>query len=88
MNVLKIAVIVLLVVLIVLLGFPLGMPMSGASRCPECGPARTWGAMCVALLASVLLLVLSRASRLLVDSSRRPILVWADVPERPPRLSF
>jgi hypothetical protein len=85
--VLKVAVIVLLVVLVVLLGIPLGMPMSGASMCPECSLAGTWGAMCVALLASVVLLVQRRASRILVDRSRRPILVWADVLERPPRFS-
>ncbi|HYV01059.1 MAG TPA: hypothetical protein VEM93_01775 [Actinomycetota bacterium] len=83
----KVAVIVLLVMLVVLLGIPLGMPMSGASMCPECGPAATWGAMCVALLGSIVLLVQRRASRILVDRSRRPILVWADVLERPPRLS-
>lgn len=83
----KVAVIVLLVMLVVLLGIPLGMPMSGASMCPECGSAATWGAMCVALLGSIVLLVQRRASRILVDRSRRPILVWADVLERPPRLS-
>lgn len=83
----KVAVIVLLVMLVVLLGIPLGMPMSGASMCPECGPAATWGAMCVALLGSIVLLVQRRASRILVDRSRRPILAWADVLERPPRLS-
>jgi len=85
--VLKVAVIVLLVVLVVLLGIPLGMPMSGSSMCPECGPAGTWGAMCVALLASVVLLVQRRASRILLDRSSRPILVWSDVLERPPRFS-
>ena len=84
---LKVAVIVLLVVLVVLLGIPLGMPMSGASMCPECTPAGAWGAMCVALLASVVLLVQGRASRVLVDRSRRPIFVSADVLERPPRFS-
>ena len=87
-DVLKVAVIVLLVVLVVLVGIPLGMPMSGASMCPECSPTGTWGAMCVALLASVVLLVQGRrASRIIVDRSRRPILVSADVLERPPRLS-
>jgi hypothetical protein len=85
-DVLKVAVIVL-VVLVVLLGIPLGMPMSGASMCPECSPAGTWGAMCVALLASVVLLVQGRASGILVDRTPRPILVSADVLERPPRLS-
>jgi hypothetical protein len=85
--VLKVAVIVLLVVLVVLLGIPLGMPMSGASMCPECTPAGTWGAMCVALLAPVVLLMQRRASRILVDRSLRPILVWADVLERPPHFS-
>jgi hypothetical protein len=85
--VLKVAVIVLLVMLVVLLGIPLGMPMSGASMCPECGPAASWGAMCVAVLASVVLLVQRRPSRILVDRSRQPILVSADVLERPPRLS-
>jgi hypothetical protein len=85
--VLKLAVIVLLVVLVVLLGIPLVMPMSGASMCPECSPAGTWGAMCVALLASIVLLVQRLASRIIVDRSRRPILVSADVLERPPRLS-
>jgi hypothetical protein len=85
--VLKIAVIVLLVVLVVLLGIPLGMPMSGASMCPECGPAATWGAMCAALLASVVLLVQRRASRILVERARQPILMWTDVLERPPRFS-
>ena len=84
---LKVALIVLLVVLVVLLGIPLGMPMPGASMCPECSPAATWGAMCVALLASVVLLVQRRASRVLVVRSGRPILVSADVLERPPRLS-
>jgi len=86
-DVLKVAVIVLLVVLVVLLGIPLGMPMSGASMCPECSPAGTWGAMCVALLASIVLLVQRRASRILVDRSRRPIPVSADVLERPPRFA-
>jgi len=86
-DVLKVAVIVLLVVLVVLLGIPLGMPMSGASMCPECSPAGTWGAICVALLASIVLLVQGRASGILVDRTRRPILVSADVLERPPRLS-
>jgi hypothetical protein len=85
--VLKLAVIVLLVVLVVLLGIPLVMPMSGASMCPECSPAGTWGAMCVALLASIVFLVQRRASRVILDRSRRPILVSADVLERPPRLS-
>lgn len=84
---LKVAVIALLVVLVVLLGIPLGMPMSGASMCPECSPAGMSGAMCVALLASIVLLVQRRASRILVDRSRRPILVSADVLERPPRFS-
>ena len=84
---LKVAVIVLLVVLVVLLGIPLGMPMSGTSMCPECSPAGTWGAMCVALLASVVLLVQRRSSRILVDNFRGPVLVSADVLERPPRLS-
>jgi hypothetical protein len=84
--VLKVAVIVLLVVLVVLIGIPLGMPMSGASMCPECSPAGTWGAMCVALLASVVLLVQRRIAHPR-GYSRRPILVSADVLERPPRLS-
>ena len=83
----KVAVIVLLVVLVVLLGIPLGMPMSGASMCPECTPAGAWGAICVALLASVVLLAQLRASRIFVNRSRRPVLVSADVLERPPRLS-
>jgi len=87
-DVLRVAVIVLLVVLVLLLGIPLAMPMSGASMCAECTPAGTWGAMCVALLASVVLLVQRRATHILVDRSRRPVLVWADVLERPPRLSF
>jgi hypothetical protein len=86
-DVLKVAVIVLLVVLVVLLGIPLGMPMSGASMCPECGPAGTSVALCAALLASVVLLLQRRATRILVDASRRPIMVAADVLERPPRLS-
>jgi uncharacterized membrane protein len=86
--VLKVAVIVLLVVLVVLLGIPLGMPMSGTSMCPECSPAGTWGAICVALLASVVLLVQRHASRIFVDRSRRPLLMSADVLEPPPRLSF
>ena len=86
-DVLKVAVIVLLVVLVVLLGIPLGMPMSGASMCPECSPAGTWGAICVALLASIVLLVQGRASGILVDRTRRPILVSADVLEPPPRRS-
>jgi hypothetical protein len=85
--VLKVVVIVLLVVLVALLGIPLGMPMSGASMCPECSLAGTWGAMCVALLASVVLLVQRGASRILVDRSRRPSLVSVDVLERPPRFS-
>jgi hypothetical protein len=85
--VLKVTVIVLLVVLVVLLGVPLGMPMSGASMCPECGPAATWGAMCAALLASVVLLAQRRASRILVDRACQPIFVSADVLERPPRFS-
>jgi len=85
--VLRFAVIVLLVVLVVLLGIPLGMPMSGASMCPECSLTGTWGAMCVALLASVVLLVQRHASRILVDRSRRPSLVSADVLEPPPRIS-
>jgi hypothetical protein len=85
--VLKVTVIVLLVVLVVLLGIPLGMPISGGSMCPECSLAGMWGAMCVALLASVVLLVQRRASRILVERSRRPSLVSADVLERPPRLS-
>jgi hypothetical protein len=86
--VLKAAFIVLLVVLVALLGIPLVMPMSGASMCPECSLAGTWGAMCVALLASVVLLVQRRASRIIADRTHRPIAVFADVPERPPRLSF
>jgi hypothetical protein len=86
-DVLKVAVIVLLVVLVVLLGVPLGMQMPGASMCPECGPAATWGAMCAALLASVVLLVQRRASGILVDRARQPLLVSTDVLERPPRLS-
>jgi hypothetical protein len=86
-DVLKVTVIVLLVVLVVLLGIPLGMPMSGGSMCPECSLAGTWGPMCVALVASVVLLVQRRASRILVDRSRQPNLVSADVLERPPRLS-
>ncbi|MGH2529232.1 MAG: hypothetical protein ACRDH0_07875 [Actinomycetota bacterium] len=84
---LKVAVIVLLVVLVVLLGIPLGMPMSGASMCPECSPAGTWGGMYLALLAPVVLLLQRRASRILVDRSRRPSLLSADVLERPPRFS-
>lgn len=84
---LKIALIVLLVVLVVLLGIPLGMSMSGASMCPECTPAGAWSGMCVALLASAVLLAQLRASRVLVDRSRRPVLAWADVLERPPRPS-
>ncbi|MGH2635128.1 MAG: hypothetical protein ACRDHU_03160 [Actinomycetota bacterium] len=85
---LKVAVVIVLVVLVVLLGIPLGMPMSGASMCPECTPAgAAWGAMCVALLASVVLLMQLLATRILVDRSRRPILMFADVLERPPRLS-
>jgi membrane protein implicated in regulation of membrane protease activity len=87
MNVLKVAVIVLLVVLVVLLGIPLAMPMSGVLMCPECSLAGTWGGMCVALLASVVLLAQRRASRILVDRSRRPLLVSGDVLERPPRFS-
>jgi hypothetical protein len=43
--------------------------------------------MCAALLASVVLLVQRRASRILVDRARQPIFVSADVLERPPRLS-
>jgi hypothetical protein len=81
------AVIVLLVLLVVLLGIPLGMPMSGASMCPECGPAAASGAMCAALLASVVLLVQRRASRIFVDRYRQPILITTDVLERPPRFS-
>jgi len=85
--VLKVTVIVLLVVLVVLLRIPLGMPMQARWMWPACSLAGTWGAMCAALLASVVLLVQRRASRILVDRSRRPSLVSADVLERPPRLS-
>jgi uncharacterized membrane protein YozB (DUF420 family) len=84
--VLKVAVIVL-VVLMVVLGLPLGMPMSGTSMCPDCSAVGTWSAMCIALIASVVLLMQRRATRLLLDRSRRPLLVSADVLEPPPRLS-
>jgi hypothetical protein len=84
-QVLKITVIVLLVVLVVLLGIPLGMPMSGASMCPECGPAATWGATCAALLGSIVLLVPRRAMGVLTVRARRPLLVANGPLERPPR---
>ena len=86
-DVLKVAVIVVLVMLVVLLGIPLGIPMSGSSMCPECGPAGTWVAFCAALLATLVLFLQRRATHIPVDASRRPILVSADVLERPPRLS-
>jgi hypothetical protein len=85
--VLKVAVIVVLVLLVVLLGIPLGMPMAGASICPECTPAGASGAMCVALLASVVVLAPRRTAHILVDRSRRPMLMFADVLERPPRFA-
>lgn len=77
---------IVLVVLIVLLGLPLGMPMSGASMCPDCSAVGAWSAMCIALLASVVILMQRRATRLFLHSSRRPILVSAEVLEPPPRL--
>lgn len=85
-DVLKVAVIVL-VVLIVLLGLPLGMPMPGTSMCPDCGALGGWSVMCIALLVSLVLLVQRRATPLLAVRLSRPILVSADVLERPPRLA-
>lgn len=78
---------IVLVVLIVLLGLPLGTPMSGTAMCPDCTALGSWSAMCIALLASVVLLVQPRATRILVARSRRSILLLADALERPPRLS-
>jgi hypothetical protein len=84
--VLKVAVIVL-VALLVLLGLPLGMPMAGTSMCPDCNALGTWSAMCIALLASVVLFVPRRATRILIDRPGRAVLMPVDVLERPPRLS-
>jgi hypothetical protein len=84
--VLKLGVIVL-VVLILLLGLPLGMPMPGTTMCPDCDGLGAWSVVCIALLGSVVLLVQRRATRFLVDGSRRPIFVSAEVRERPPRIS-
>lgn len=84
-HVLRIAVVVL-VVLVLLLGLPLGLPMSGSSMCPDCDLG-TWSVMCIALLGSIVLLVQRRATGILADRARRPLVVTVDVPERPPRSS-
>ncbi len=83
-DVLKVGVIVL-IVLIVLLGL-LGMPMSGGSMCPDCGLG-TSSSVCIALLASVVLLIARRAMGLLLVRGRRPLLMTTDPLEPPPRLS-
>ncbi len=80
---LKVAVIVL-VVLVVVLGLPLGLPMAGGSMCPDCDLGTT-SVVCVALLASIVLLVPRRAIGILVVAARRPLLVTTDPLERPPR---
>jgi hypothetical protein len=85
-EVLKVAVI-LLVVLLVLVGLPLGMPMSGSAMCPECTSPTGCSALCLALLGPALVLAQRRTTRLVLRRLRRPTFAWADQVERPPRLS-
>lgn len=82
----KIAVIVL-VVLLLLLGLPLGMPMSGASMCPECSAIGGWALMCVALIGAMVLATPRRTGGALIDRLRAPLPVEVDAIERPPRAS-
>lgn len=76
---------IVLVALIVLLGLPLGMPMAGTAMCPDCALG-SWSAICIALIASIILLVPWPRTRRLEDRSGQPLLVAVDVLEPPPRL--
>jgi hypothetical protein len=85
-DVLKVGIIVL-VLLVLLLGLPLGMLMPGTAMCPDCGILGSWGAVCIALLGSLVLLVHRRAGRLLAAPAHGHLLLLADRIDRPPRAS-
>lgn len=78
------AAVIVLVVLVLLLGLPLGLPMAGGPMCPDCVLGAT-SVVCIALLASIVLLVPRRAIGIVLFTARRPLLVTTDPLERPPR---
>lgn len=77
---------IVLVVLVMLLGLPLGLPMAMGSMCPDCYLG-TSSMFCIALLASIVLIVPRRAMGVLPASTRKPLLVATSPLERPPRSS-
>jgi hypothetical protein len=85
--VLRALAIIALVLLVLLLVIPIGMGMAMTGGCPECHPAGALGAfsLCLAVLASLMILVLGlRELAPATESSSRSLRLARSV-ERPPQ---
>jgi hypothetical protein len=83
--------IIALVLLVLLLVIPLGMGMAMTGGCPECtSPGASPGiGMCIALLASLMIVALGfRELARATASSSPPLLVARSVDRPPRRLTF
>jgi len=88
---LRALVIIALVLLVLLLVLPLGMRMAMTGGCPECtSPGASAGVgMCIALLASLMIVALGFRELAHASSrSSRPLLVARSVERPPQRLAF
>jgi hypothetical protein len=83
--------IIALVILVLLLVIPLGMGMAMTGGCPECHPpgASAGVGMCLALLASLMIVAVGFRELVRTGSrSSRPLLVARSVKRPPQRLAF
>jgi hypothetical protein len=83
----KKAAVIALVLLVLLAGLPFAMGMSDMAPCPSCTGVERPVAMCLAMVSLFVLIVSSSSS---VIGSRRQVvrlLLFADPPERPPRVA-
>jgi len=84
----KVAVIAL-VLLVLLVGLPLAMGMSAMAPCRSCtkGDAPVAVAMCLAIVSLFVLVVSSSSSFIAARRQMVRLLLFADPPERPPRVA-
>ena len=76
--------VIALVLLILLLAIPLGVGMAMTAGCPEC---RAQGALCLAVLATLMIVVLGFREGAHATRSSSPAPLLARSLERPPQLA-
>jgi len=84
---LRVLAVIALVLLVLMLAIPLGVGMAMTGGCPECdGPGALCGvALCLAVLASLLIVVLGSRGVASPTSTSSPLLLLAHAQERPPQ---